>query len=104
MLEESKINKFSTGTMNKEFEYRSYKFNIKVELNTKVEKKLNGDRWHTVTTNCMGADNYYKKEKVNDRLLVLHVISCESDAKKYVDEKLGGKPSPNEKLSELGFK
>ena len=50
--------------MNNQFEYRGFNFNIKVELNTKVEKRINGERWHTITTNCMDADNYYKKEEV----------------------------------------
>lgn len=89
--------------MNKEFEYRGYKFNIKVELNTRA-RRPNGDRYHTVTTNCMDYDNYYKKEEVNDKYLVLAIQDCERLAKKYVDEKLEGKPSPDERLSELGFK
>ena len=32
------------------------------------------------------------------------VQECERLAKKYVDEKLDGKPSPDARLSELGFK
>lgn len=90
--------------MNKQFEYRGFNFNIKVELNTKVEKCIGGERWHTVTTNCMDADNYYKKEEVHDKFLVMCVQGCEILAKKYVDEKLDGKPSPDARLSELGFK
>ena len=90
--------------MNKQFEYRGFKFNIKVELNTKVEKRIDGERLHTVTTNCMDADNYYKKEEVNDKFLVMCVQDCETIAKKYVDEKLDGKQSPDERLSKLGFK
>ena len=90
--------------MNKQFEYRGFNFNIKVELNTKVEKRIDGERWHTITINCMDVDNYYKKEEVNDKLLVMYVQDCERLAKKYVDEKLDGKPSPDARLSELGFK
>ncbi len=90
--------------MNKQFEYRGFNFNIKVELNTKVEKRKDGERWHTVTTNCMDVDNYYKKEEVNDRFLVMYVQDCERLAKKYVDEKLDGKTSPDARLAELGFK
>ena len=90
--------------MNKQFEYRGFNFNIKVELNTKVEKRIDGERWHTITTNCMDVDNYYKKEEVNDKYLVGCVQDCERLAKKYVDEKLDGKPSPDARLSELGFK
>ena len=90
--------------MNKQFEYRGFNFNIKVELNTKVEKCIGGECWHTVTTNCMDADNYYKKEEVNDKFLVMCVQDCERLAKKYVDEKLDGKPYADARLSELGFK
>ena len=90
--------------MNKQFEYRGFNFNIKVELNTKVEKRIDGERWHTVTINRMDVDNYRKKEEVNDKSLVVYVQDCERLAKKYVDEKLDGKPSPDARLSELGFK
>ena len=90
--------------MNKQFEYRGFNFNIKVELSTKVEKRIDGERWHTITINCMDVDNYYKKEEVNDKFLVVCVQDCERLAKKYVDEKLDGKPSPAVRLSELGFK
>lgn len=90
--------------MNKQFEHRGFNFNIKVELNTKVERRIAGERWHTVTTNCIDVDNYYKKEEVSDNFLVVYVQDCERLAKKYVDEKLDGKPSPDARLSELGFK
>jgi len=90
--------------MNKQFVYRGFSFNSKVELNTRVEKRINGERRHTITTNCMDVDNYYKKEEVNDKFLVMCVQDCERLAKKYVDEKLDGKPSPDARLSELGFK
>jgi hypothetical protein len=30
--------------LNKEFDYKNYKFNTSIELNTKVEKRLNGKR------------------------------------------------------------
>lgn len=90
--------------MNKQFEYRGYEFNIKVELNTKIEKRIDGDRWHTVTTNCMGYDNYYVKDEVNDKLIVIYVQDAERIAKKYIDHKIDGEPSPDERLKELGFK
>jgi len=96
-----KINKVK---MNKQFEYRGFNFNIKVELNTQVEKRIEVEIWHTVTTNCMDADNYYKKEEVNDKFLIMCVLDCEILAKRYVDEKLDGKLTPYARLSELGFK
>ena len=40
----------------------------------------------------------------DDKFLVMCVQDCERLAKKYVDEKLDCKPSPDARLSELGFK
>jgi len=90
--------------MNKEFGYRGYKFNIGVELNTRVERRMDGDRWHTVTTNCMDFDNYYKKEEVKDQFLEVCVQDAERLAKQYIDEKEDGKKPDDERLSALGFK
>jgi hypothetical protein len=90
--------------MNKEFEYRGFKFHIKVEFNTKTERRLDGETWHTIIVNCMDFDNYYVKEEVNDKLLELFIHDCERIAKKYIDEKLEGKTTVNARLSKLGFK
>jgi len=92
------------SVMNKEFDYRGYKFNIKVELNTRAERRMDGERWHTVTVNCMDFDNYYKKEEVKDRFLELCVQDAERLAKQYIDEKEDGKKPDDERLSALGFK
>jgi hypothetical protein len=90
--------------MDKEFEYRGYKFNINVKLNTKVEKRINGERWHTVTTSCVDFNNYYKKEEVKDKFLEVCVQDNERLVKQYIDEKEDGKRSAYECLSALGFK
>ena len=89
--------------MNKQFDYKGYKFNIKVELNTRVERGINGERWHTVTTNCIDFDNYYKKEEVKDKFLEFCVQDTERLAKQYIDEKEDGKKSSDDRLSSLGF-
>jgi hypothetical protein len=94
----------SKQQMNKEFEYRGFRFNIKVELNSRVEKSLNGNRWHTVILNCMGGDNFYIKEEIPDDELVSYVTKCERFAKEYVDGKLDGEQPYDERLTELGFK
>ena len=90
--------------MNKEFEYRGYKFNIGVEFNTRVEKRIDGERWHTITINCMDFDNYYKKEDVKDRFLEMGVQDAERLAKQYIDEKEDDKNPYYERLAALGFK
>lgn len=91
--------------MDKEFEYKGYKFNIKVELNTKVEKGINGRKWHTVTINCMGYDNYYKKAEIQDELLRNTVVAMEAQAIEYINVKGEvGKFEQEKLLEELGFK
>jgi hypothetical protein len=89
--------------MNKQFEYRGYNFNIKVELNTKAERHPNGKKWHTVTVNCMDKDNYYKKREVEDDWLTMCIESEEIQARRYVNEIIDGKPTPDKRLSQLGF-
>lgn len=92
-------------TMNKQFEHKGHNFNIKVELNTKVEKRLDGDRWHTVTINCMDYSNYYVKlGAVADAVLEATIINLENDAKEYIDNKFSDAPSADERLTKLGFK
>ena len=73
--------------MNKEFEHRGYKFNIKAEINPRVECKMNCGKWNAVITNCMDFDNYYKKETVKDEFLIICVENAERFAKRYVDDK-----------------
>ncbi len=91
------------NTMNKKFEHRGYNFNIKVDLNTRVEKSIDGDRYHTITVNCMDRDNYYKQEEVNDNLLTLYIHSAMIRAKQYVDKKIDGDSNADKRLIELGF-
>lgn len=91
--------------MNKEFEYKGYKFNIKVELDTKVERRINGSRWHTVTTNCMDYDNYYDKMEIKDEFLETCVKNMEKKAKEYVDLKdYRGESHYENRLLAMGFK
>ena len=90
-------------TVNKQFEYRGFKFNIKLELNTRIEKRIDGDRWHTVTCNCIDVDNYYKKEEVLDKFLEMQIYDSERYAKEYVDKKLDGEKPVDKRLSDLGF-
>ena len=92
--------------MKKEFEYMGYAFVISVEFNTRMERRPNGEKWHTVICNCTGADSYYKKSEVNDRDLTKHVEYCEYDAKEWVNKKNAGDVNPNfdQRLADVGFK
>lgn len=87
--------------MNKQFEYKGHKFNINVEFDTRI---IDGERFHTITTNCMDNDNYYVKEECSDKFLTLYVVACEENAKKYIDKKLNTNQSLDERLTKLGFK
>jgi len=92
--------------MNKQFIYNGYNFNIKVEFNTLVEKKLNGKRLHTITLNCTDAWNYYEKRNVNSEDLITAISSMENKAKEQVDLILDLNDDKSElenQLIQLGF-
>jgi hypothetical protein len=90
--------------MNKEFVYCKYKFNIKVELNSRIEKTPNGKIWHNIIVNDMGVTNYYKKREVEDSLLLKTISDMENDAKLWVDNRTENISKPDSRLSDLGFK
>jgi hypothetical protein len=89
---------------NKEFEYKDYKFNTSIELNTKIEKRLNGKRFHTIITNCLGGNNYYQKDEIETFQIEEYVEKHKKSAIDYID-KLTYKPQSLEEqlLSGLGF-
>lgn len=89
--------------MNKQFVYREYHFNITVQLDTTVERCLNGKHFHTVICNELSVTNYYHKKEVEDESLVLQISFEEELAKKFVDDREGGKPPFDQRLADLGF-
>lgn len=90
--------------LNKEFDYKGYIFNTSIELNTKVEKRLYGKRWHTIITNCMGGNNYHIKDEIQTFEIEEYVEKHKQLAIDYID-KLTYKPQSFEEqlLSGLGF-
>ncbi len=73
---------------NKIFEYKGYQFNIKVILNTKIDKHPNGQRWHTVTINDTGPSNYYQRdEDVLDADITTAIANVIKHAQDFVDKK-----------------
>ena len=88
--------------LNREFDYKDYKFNTSVELNTKVEKRLNGKRWHTIITNCMDGNNYYKKDEIETFQIEEYVEKHKQLAIEDID-KLTYKPQSFEEQLLLGL-
>jgi len=94
----------SQNTMNREFHYRSYKFNVKVELNTKIEKRMGGDSFSRITLNDMGGTSYYEVKEVNNQILTESIQKMENDARHFVDIREKKEFSPLQaSLLELGF-
>lgn len=92
-------------TMNKQHEYRGYTFNIKVELNAKVEKCLNGKRVHRITLNNMGISNYYRTHYAESNMLSEIIDLMVKDSELWVDNQIdGGKSEDVLLLESLGFK
>ena len=90
--------------LNKEFDYKGYKFNTSVELNTRAERKPNGKVWHTIITNCMGGNNYYQKEEIETCQIEEAVGKHKQNAIDYIDKLTYKKQSFEEMLlSGLGF-
>ena len=88
------------SVLNKEFTYRFHKFNIKIELNTRI---TDSDKYHTIFILEKSLDGYYKKDEVNDKHIEIGISDFERYAKKYVDEKLDGQKDIDIRLSNLGF-
>lgn len=92
--------------MNKVLEHRNYKFNIKVDLNSRGEKRLGGRREHLVTVNDMGSGSYYQKYYIDSKEdLTIKILGIERETTAYIDSKLDGQKSVEETaLTSLGYK
>lgn len=53
--------------MNKEFEYRGHKFNIKVELNVQMERR---PKRHIITVSSTSGTDYHKEYQTQDNSLI----------------------------------
>lgn len=72
---------------NKQFVYEGYTFNTSIELDTSVEKCINGSRMHTIITNDMGVTNYYVKNYVTSDNLEVAISQHKHNACEYVDKR-----------------
>ena len=91
--------------MNKQFTHNGIQFNIKVELNTSIEKHIGGKRLHTITVNSMNTNNYYKQYNVESYELEKEIVIVTDLAKQFADN-LNEKNKSEEELilEKLGFK
>lgn len=87
--------------MEKKIKYKTYNFIMEVMMNFKVEKHLNGKRYHRITGVC-GELQYFATKEVEDSLLTKGVEKVEGDFKKFVDDL--GKEKIDPRLAILGFK
>jgi hypothetical protein len=85
--------------MVKAFSHRGFHFNMKIDFDTTVERRLNGNRYHTITV--IGTD-YNAKSEFLSTDTEKYIISMENDAKKFADNQLDQDPLYN-RLVELGF-
>jgi hypothetical protein len=90
-------------TMNKEFSYKNYNFNIKVELDVKIERRFNGKRFHKVIINDMGVTNYIYSETVESDKLTDTIDEMVSKTKLWVDSREGGSDTIVSVLKDMGF-
>jgi hypothetical protein len=91
--------------MNKEFEYKGTKFNIKVELDQIVERSIGGKRIHMITVNDMGNGSYYRKYQTETHNMSMNISRCEEEAKKFIDDIIELSKTEEQKILEsLGFK
>ena len=89
---------------NKTFKYKGYEFITSVQLNTRVERRIDGKKWHTIITNCTGANNFYTKDEIETLQIEGYVEKHKQFAIDYVDKLTCKEQSYEERLlSLLGF-
>lgn len=71
--------------MKKEFEYKDNSFFMEVIFNTKVEKKLGGERFHTINVKHKQSPWTFSKE-INDAYIKGGYQQVEDACKKHIDE------------------
>lgn len=94
--------------MNKEFSYKDYKFNIKVELNSHFQEKKGNkgqNPVHRVQINDMGAANWCMSKDASTDTLEKVIKELEGEAIKYAENRIYyGKSYEERILMDLGFK
>ena len=88
--------------MYKVFEFKDYKFCIKVELNAVDEKRTDGKKYHRVTINDMGLSNWFRTKNVLTEHLRMGISDLEILAMDFVNKRVYATVEERI-LSDLGF-
>lgn len=78
--------------VNKKFSYKGSIFNINVKFNTRVERRINSNRFHTITVSSNrfytinGQENKLYTQEVNDKSLESSITAIEKLVRKYIDK------------------
>jgi hypothetical protein len=97
-------------TLNKEFVYKTFRFNIKVELNHNgnILTGKKGRTNHKITINDLGTSNWYKTAEIDAKepeKMEVMIAGLENMAQDFVEERLQiGLSELEIKLMQLGFK
>lgn len=70
--------------MNKKIEYLGVEINIKVLLNYRVEKRINGKKYHKIIVTDNGGGFILSNEKVTDKELETSIINLVNLAKNHI--------------------
>lgn len=89
--------------MQKELIYRNYKFLIIVNLDSRVERRLNGKSLHHVMVSGQ-ENNFLETNLCEDLQLESSIDKLTKLATDWVDENLDGKHPEDKRLINLGFK
>lgn len=88
--------------MNKIFDYKNFQFNIQVRLNSRVEKRINGNRFHKVSISYMGSTNWVQMKEVSTNELYKTISEFQILAENFVDNK-DNRSAEEKMLLEWGF-
>jgi len=93
----------SSKHFNKRFDYDTYKFNIRVEVNKEINSIPRGRIANLVIVNCTDQVNYYRSYECNDEKLVETINLAKSDAMSWVNSRKEKKSEMQMILESMGF-
>lgn len=92
--------------VSKKFIDAGYKFLLELELNTRIEKRIDGDRWHTLTIYFVEGDSktLFRTESILDSNLEQEILNVERSLEVWVTSQLSiAKYERDPRLEKLGF-